>query len=77
MIVSDKNHQRMLKLVGESLMRNSIIHVVSKYPPHKILIPYKGKNSNFTGEKSGQPHLRVALFIHPAFTPCLRGCKVE
>lgn len=67
----------MLKLVNESLVKNSFIYIVSKYPLHKIFITYKGKNSNFTVEKSGQPHLKVALFIHPAFAPCLRGHKAE
>ena len=67
----------MLKLVDESLVKNSFIYIVSKYPLHKIFITYKGKNSNFTVEKSGQPHLKVALCIHPAFTPCLRGHKAE
>ena len=50
------NHQLILKLLDESLIRNIHLHSL-EISSHKILIDYKGKNSNFTVEKSGRHHL--------------------
>lgn len=45
-INSGRNHQPMLKLEGESWMTAGYLHSL-KVPPHKIVINYKRKKSNF------------------------------
>lgn len=47
------------KLVDESCMRN-MISKFSKY----LLKKYKGRNSNFAGEKLGRHHLNQVIDIH-------------
>ena len=46
----------MLKLVRESIMRNQTYGHSLKICPHKILINYKGKESNFPVDKSDRHH---------------------
>ena len=43
----------------------------------RYLLFTKGKKSNYSTEKSGQLHMQVPFFIHPAFTTCLRGHNAE
>ena len=51
-IESGKHHQWMLKLVGETLMRDkmSIQYLQNTY--------YKGRKNNFTAKKHGRYHLK-------------------
>lgn len=50
----------MLKPVGESLTRNEIIYMVSKYLLlTKHLLTTKGKVNKFTVEKTGRHHLSI------------------
>lgn len=51
-MIQGKNNQWMLKLVGETLMRNkiSIQYLQNTY--------YKGRNNNFRAKKHGRYHLK-------------------
>ena len=54
-IIVDKVHYWMLKLVSKSFRTNKI-YIVSKYVP-KTCINYKGNDRNFTVKKSYRNHL--------------------
>lgn len=56
----DKNHQWLMRFVGESLMRIRMF-ACSQVFPHMILINYK-ENKNLTVEKSGRHSFNQAKF---------------
>lgn len=56
-IVIDKDHQWMLKVVGGSLMRNRNLTIAL----HKTVTKYKGKIINFALETSGRHNINQVL----------------
>ena len=63
-IYSGKNHQWMLKGVGQSLLWNRTF-TVSKYFPTKYLLITRGeKKSKFRVEKPGNHHLHQVIKIN-------------
>lgn len=51
-INSNKKHQRMVKFMDESCIKNRFYLCCLKVSPYKIIINYSRKKSNFTVEKT-------------------------
>ena len=65
---SGKNYERMLKPVGESLMRNRYL-IISKYFPQYLLTTYKLINIKslliqLTEEKPGKQHFNQVIKVN-------------
>lgn len=61
-INSSKKHQRMLKVVGDSEMKNRYLYSF-KVSPNKVL-NYRGLKSNFTTEDPGRQYVNQVIRIY-------------
>ena len=57
-----ENQQKMLKLVGEGLMRNGIF-AWPLIPPHELFINSKEKSSNLLVEKPGRHYGKQVIIV--------------